>query len=75
MSKLLLFPVRQKVKNPTVVVSKGDAYVTSQVLGDFYLVYPTNSTEIGYLQLLDHQAEKFAPATGNGILIRTSTLP
>jgi hypothetical protein len=53
----------------------GEATLREDYLsGDWYRVFPQTAKDIFFLQLLSHQADKFAPANGNGVLIAQSTL-
>ena len=69
----MIFHITQKVKNPTVIVASRtqitDSVTTRQIAGIMHLVMPHTAREVLALQMLEHQVEKFAPATGNGVLI------
>jgi len=71
----LKFRDRIKIKHPEVIRRGTDyngnaTFETGQALGDFYRVFPQNEDEVNYLESLAHQADKYAPAEGNGILVR-----
>ena len=69
----MIFQITQKIKRPTVIIASRtqvtDTVTTCEMPGVFHLVMPSNSREVLALQMLEHQVEKFAPATGNGVLI------
>jgi hypothetical protein len=78
-AKPRLFPMRRKTKDPLVIVQHGfnlEAIVYNRevVKGQFFHVYPTTAEEISLLRLLDHRVDKFAPAEGEGVYVRTEAL-
>jgi hypothetical protein len=70
-----LFPFRQAVTNPTVIVrktrpgSEEPHFTAERLLGDFVLVHPKTPKEIYALQMLEHRVEKWAQKDGSGIVI------
>ena len=42
--------------------------------GNWIRVFPTNAREILFLQMVEHQQDKFAPARGEGVLLRSEVL-
>lgn len=75
-----MFAIRQLAHNPEVITQKVEpgqqeiSFTTATEPGDFYLVHPATTKEILFVMLLHHREEKFAPARGNGVLIRKSLL-
>lgn len=75
-----MFAIRTLVKNPEVITQKVEpgqqevSFTTTTQSGEFYLVHPGSTKEILFVMFLAHREEKFAPARGNGILIRKSLL-
>ena len=75
-----MFAIRHLVKNPEVITEKVEtgqqevSYTTATQPGDFYLVHPATTKEILFVMFLAHRDEKFAPARGNGVLIRKSLI-
>jgi len=69
-----LFPNAIKVTSPSVIVKSVAAnstlnYSTDVKRGKFYLVQPTTAKEVFFLQMLEHNVQKFTPAVGHGVLI------
>jgi hypothetical protein len=52
----------------------GSAYKSKQLKGVWHRVFPVDAREIHALRLLDHQEHKFAPTSGNGVLISDTAL-
>ena len=50
------------------------AYKSKQLKGVWHRVFPVDAKEIHALRLLDHQEHKFAPTSGNGVLISDTAL-
>lgn len=76
-----VFPERRRERNPSVIVRvQSDthhdrhSYERAAVKGEFYRVVPQTAREIAILQLIDHRVDKFAPAEGNGALVRVEAL-
>jgi hypothetical protein len=80
LQRKLRFSTKTRVKNPDVIVEEKDlrygtpVYNSRQIKGDFYRVIPANAVEVAYLQNLEHRGDKFAPARGNGMLVRVSAI-
>jgi hypothetical protein len=74
-----LFPARLAFKDPLVVksyTSKDQTlYREEEQEGFFHLVFPNNGREHLFLRSLVHQLDKFAPAKGEGVLVRSYLLP
>lgn len=70
-----LFPFRQTVTDPTVIVRKTRPgsdephFAGEQLLGNFVLVHPKTPREIYALQMLDHRIEKWAQKDGSGVVL------
>jgi hypothetical protein len=78
--RTLNFGAKTKVKNPDIIREEKDlrygtpVYNSTQIKGDFYRVIPANAKEVAYLRNLEHRVDKFAPARGNGIIVRCSAI-
>jgi len=74
-----MFPARIAFKYPRVVKSYPVKYQTlyreEEQEGFFHLVFPRDGREHLFLRSLCHQLDKFAPAKGEGILVRSYLLP
>jgi len=75
----LNFTGKFKIKNPEVIYRNTDVngnptFDSRQIAGEFYRVFPANEHEVNYIEGLAHQSDKFAPAEGNGILVRTALI-
>jgi hypothetical protein len=70
---MTLFPITQRIKNPTVIITErtetSEGIRAVQRNEVMHLVMPYTSREVFALQFLEHQVDKFAPASGNGVLI------
>ena len=75
-----LFHTRQHRINPTVVLIDGvkldgtPNHVTGIQIGSFSLVFPNNAREVLALQMMIHHVDKFAPATGGGVIVSNNYL-
>ena len=73
-----MFSIRTPEANPTVVYIRmrvgKTTWETKEVKGSFHRVFPVDARENSALRMLQHHVEKFAPATGNGILITDEAL-
>lgn len=49
-------------------------YTTDFLSGKWKRVFPQTGKDVAFLRMLSHQADKFAPATGGGVLIRADLL-
>lgn len=69
----MIFPITQKVTNPPVIVkvktAREDTFVVIEREDICFRVIPTCAREVLALQMLEHGAEKFAPAIGHGVII------
>jgi hypothetical protein len=78
--RTLNFGAKTKVKNPDIIREEKDlrygtpVYNSTQIKGDFYRVIPANAREVFYLRNLEHRVDKFAPARGNGVIVRCSAI-
>lgn len=78
--RTLNFGAKNKIKNPDIIREEKDlrygtpVYNSTQIKGDFYRVIPANAHEVAYLRNLEHRVDKFAPARGNGIIVRCSAI-
>ena len=42
--------------------------------GDWYRVFPATARDVQFLQMLEHRVDKFAPASGGGVLVHPRVL-
>ncbi len=42
--------------------------------GDWFRVFPATGRDVQFLQMLEHRVDKFAPATGGGVLVHPRAL-
>lgn len=73
------FNIFETVTDPKVIVTspgKGDAtnYNVETMVGKFHRVIPLTAKEISALRLMDHQVDKFAPASGSGVMVSVQAL-
>ena len=78
MKKRRYFKIRTRENDPRVILRKenhhtGYTFDHSQKSGEFYRVHPTNH-DFEQLLMMKHRVDKFAPAIGNGIIIRADVL-
>lgn len=67
-----LFFYRQFVTDPEVIIAVNVSPVrisTTTLKGTHVRVSPKNAREVMALQFLEHRRDKFAPASGNGIIL------
>ena len=74
-----MFSLREKIKNPEVIMPDkngrtSESYSRAELTGTYWRVYPTSAREVSALRLLDHRVDKFAPATGSGIIVTEAAL-
>jgi hypothetical protein len=74
-----MFAIRIKEKMPEGIARNDRAgrsvpYDHERLKGRWWRVYPVNGREVSALRMLEHRAEKFAPARGNGILVSDAAL-
>lgn len=59
----------------TFKVQNGDPnFMEDNIPGDWYRVYPITCRDVQFLQLLEHRVDKFAPASGGGVLVHPRVL-
>lgn len=78
MKKRKYFILRMREDNPTVIERQenyhtGYVFESKQIKGKYFRVHPTTK-DFGALCLMKHRYDKFAPATGNGVIIREDIL-
>ncbi len=67
-------------KNPEVIVKRkmvtvdDYAFDSTQLRGNYYRVIPTNAREVFFLASLEKYEEKWAPAKGNGVIVRSDII-
>lgn len=71
----------RKEPHPEVVFPETDGRVsepkfnTQTLSGTAWVrVFPITATDIMFLQCLEHRLDKFAPATGNGVIVASRCL-
>lgn len=61
--------------DPTVVIPQSalinaePKFEARPLSGEWIRVFPQNAADVLFLQSLDHRVEKFAPATGIGVIL------
>lgn len=56
-------------------VTNGDPNFQEDTLpGDWYRVFPSSGYDVRFLQCLEHRVDKFAPASGGGVLVHPRAL-
>lgn len=79
------FKVRWKIIDPEVIMpfpiaNGGVTFRETTVPGKFFRVVPTTAYEVGFLTMLEHRREKFAPKIsadtnrGEGVVISASAM-
>lgn len=74
-----LFPLRTSERNPRVIYRTADKSGNETTdmktaSGWHYRVMPGNGREVQALRMLDHGVDKFAPASGHGVIITKAAL-
>ena len=74
-----MFPDRELVGNPTVVIRKDISpndfiFKTEDLVGWYYLVIPHTSKEVYYIQMLMKNVDVFVPSEGDGLLLSSKAL-
>jgi hypothetical protein len=72
------FKIRSREDDPQVIIRKDNRHTeytfeTVYKPGQFYRVHPCVGDHEAML-LIQHRVDKFAPAVGNGVIIRAETL-
>lgn len=69
----MIFQIHRRTFRPQVIVrertQREDTYRIIERQDTCLIVMPSNSKEVLALQLLEHGVDKFAPASGNGVII------
>lgn len=74
------FLARIESKNPEVIkkrkmITVDDyAFDPMELRGTYYRVIPTNAREVFFLASLEKYVDKWAPAKGNGVIVRTEII-
>jgi hypothetical protein len=74
------FAARIEDKNPEVIkkrkmITTDDyAFDSTQIKGRYYRVFPTCAREVFFLSMLRKYDEKWAPAKGDGIIVRADII-
>ena len=59
----------------TYKVQNGDPnFQTDDLPGEWHRVFPVTARDVQFLQMLEHRVDKFAPATGGGVLVHPRAL-
>jgi hypothetical protein len=76
----LQFPAKIAINDPQVILkekyenSDEYSYYGEMVVGDYYRVIPTSPREIDFFAGLKKYEEVFAPAKGNGLIVRADVI-
>jgi hypothetical protein len=76
----LQFPAKIAISDPQVILkekyenSDEYSYYGETVIGDFYRVIPSSMREISFFENCKKYEEVFAPAKGNGIIVRADVI-
>jgi hypothetical protein len=79
-SSPIQFLTRIESKNPEVIkkrkmITVDDyAFDPIELRGTYYRVIPTNAREVFFLASLEKYVDKWAPAKGNGIIVRSEII-
>lgn len=78
-SNNIMFPDRELVEHPTVVIRKSIppndfTFKTEVLVGKFYLVIPNTAKEVYYIQMLMKNVDVFIPSEGDGLLLSSKAL-
>jgi hypothetical protein len=67
--------IRPRAVVATYKVQNGDPNFTEDDLpGEWFRVFPATSRDVQFIQMLEHRVDKFAPATGGGVLVHPRAL-
>jgi len=59
----------------TYKVQNGDPnFQEDDLPGEWFRVFPATGRDVQFLQMLEHRVDKFAPATGGGVLVHPRAL-
>jgi hypothetical protein len=76
----LRFPAKIAIVNPQVILKEKYAnsdeysFYAETVIGDFYRIIPTTAREVEFFENCQKYSEIFAPATGNGVIVRADVI-
>ena len=77
--KSAMFRFRQPLSDPHVIVKingpREIEFVQKRIDGFFYRVFPKNYREVCYIQTLSVGYNVYAPAEGDGVIVKASCLP
>lgn len=79
-SRDIRFLARVESKNPEVIKKQKKPFIDEYsfdsftLKGDFYRVVPVTPKEVLFLASLEKYVDKWAPAKGNGIIIRSQII-
>ncbi len=65
--------VIERYKDPACIKDRVDVRVSGKK-GKFYRVFPMSAREVEYVASMEHGVDKFAPESGNGILVSSRLL-
>jgi hypothetical protein len=78
--KRLRFTAKIAIQNPQVIFQKKHensdemSYYADEVTGEFYRIIPTSAREIDFFSRCKKYSEIFAPAIGNGLIVRCDVI-
>lgn len=76
----LHFPAKIAISDPQVILKEKYehtdefSFYSETIVGDFYRVIPMSAREISFFRSCKMREEIFAPAKGNGIIVRADVL-
>jgi hypothetical protein len=79
-SSPIQFLTRIESKNPEVIKKRkmitidDYAFDPVELRGTYYRVIPTNAREVFFLASLEKYVDKWAPAKGNGVIVRADII-
>lgn len=80
LQRRLAFKTKSRIKNPDIIVEEKDPrydqsnWNSKQIQGTFYRLIPNTAAEVFYLQNLEKGRDTFAPAKGDGIIVRVEAI-
>lgn len=67
--------VRPRAVVAVFKVINGDPnFMESDLPGEWFRVFPSTGSDVQFLQCLEHRVDKFAPASGGGVLVHPRAL-
>ena len=57
------------------IVNGEQSFNEGQLEGDWFRVFPATGTDVYFIQNLEQHLDKYAPATGGGVLVHPDSMP